>query len=315
MFMTVIGALLPVVVTLLMGVVAAWHHDFDAKEATVLNRMVMMYALPMLLFAGMVAIPRDQLTGDVRLFAVIVITMVMGFIVPFLIARFLFSRDLMTSSLQAFTIGAPSVAFIGFPVLGYLFGHLAATIPIAVSTLVLNIVQVPACLILLTIGAAQMDAKYGAEKSYLEIVFSTFKQPIVWAPILAFVIMLADFDIPPVIRQALVLLGKATGGAALFASGIILYSRRVTFSLPIAVSVVARNLVVPAAVWGLVVLLGVSRESSDEAVMAMAIPTSSLAVIFAVQFQVAEQEMASALFFSTILALPTMGLFIWLVGV
>ena len=98
--MTVIGALLPVVVTLLMGVVAAWHHDFDAKEATVLNRMVMMYALPMLLFAGMVAIPRDQLTGDVRLFAVIVITMVMGFIVPFLIARFLFSREPILRSLS-----------------------------------------------------------------------------------------------------------------------------------------------------------------------------------------------------------------------
>jgi hypothetical protein len=73
--MTVIGALLPVIVTLLIGVVAAWHHDFDAKQATVLNRMVMLYALPMLLFAGMVAIPRDQLTGDASLAAVIVIAM------------------------------------------------------------------------------------------------------------------------------------------------------------------------------------------------------------------------------------------------
>ena len=73
--MTVIGALLPVIVTLLIGVVAAWHHDFDAKQATVLNRMVMLYALPMLLFSGMVAIPRDQLTGDASLAAVIVIAM------------------------------------------------------------------------------------------------------------------------------------------------------------------------------------------------------------------------------------------------
>jgi hypothetical protein len=32
---------------------AAWHHDFGAAQASVLNRMVMLYALPMSLFAGM----------------------------------------------------------------------------------------------------------------------------------------------------------------------------------------------------------------------------------------------------------------------
>ena len=34
----------------------------------------------------------------------------------------------------------------------------------------------------------------------------------------------------------------------------------------------------------------------------------------AVQFQTAEQEMASTLFLSTVLSLPTMGVFIWLMG-
>ena len=260
MFMTVIGALLPVIVTLLMGVVAGWHHDFDAKQATVLNRMVMLYALPMLLFAGMVAIPRDQLTADASLAAVIVIAMILGFFVPLLIARFLCGRDLMTASLQALAIGAPSVAFVGFPVLGYLFGDVAATIPVAVSGLVLNVVQLPACMILLSLAAAQTNAAQGERKSALDHVLATLKQPIVWAPILAFVIMLLDLDIPAVFRESLVLLGKATGGAALFASGIILYSRRISFNLPVAVSTVARNLVMPAAVWGMLALVGLPHE-------------------------------------------------------
>jgi malonate transporter len=319
MLITVIGALLPVVVTLLMGVVAAWHHDFEAKQATVLNRMVMLYALPMLLFAGMLAIPRHQLTGDARLAAVIVIAMIMGFFVPLLIARFLCGRNLMTSALQALAIGAPSVAFVGLPVLGYLFGHLAATIPVAVSGLVLNVVQIPACMILLSIGAAQSDtarrdAANGKRKSGLDHVLSALKQPVVRAPILALVILLVDFDIPAVIRQSLVLLGKATGGAALFASGIILYSRRISFNLPVGVSTAARNLVMPAAVWAALAIMGLPPESTEEAVLAMAIPTSSVCVILAVQFQAAEQEMASTLFFSTILSLPTMGVFIRLMG-
>ena len=111
MLLTVIGALLPVIVTLLMGVVAAWHHDFDAKQATVLNRMVMLYALPMLLFAGMLAVPRHQLMGDASLAAVIMIAMIMGFFVPLLVARFLCGRDLMICILR--TAGAGDRSAVG----------------------------------------------------------------------------------------------------------------------------------------------------------------------------------------------------------
>jgi len=53
MISTIVSALLPTVVTLLLGFFAGWHHDFDAKQATVLNSMVMLYPLPLSLFAGM----------------------------------------------------------------------------------------------------------------------------------------------------------------------------------------------------------------------------------------------------------------------
>ena len=44
----------------------------------------------------------------------------------------------------------------------------------------------------------------------------------------------------------------------------------------------------------------------------MSIPTAPIAVILAVQYGSAEQEMASALFYSTVLSAITMGGFIWL---
>jgi malonate transporter len=56
-------------------------------------------------------------------------------------------------------------------------------------------------------------------------------------------------------------------------------------------------------------LLHVEKEITREAVLA--IPTASIPVILAVQYQVAEQEMA-ILFFSTIFSIVTMGGFIWL---
>jgi malonate transporter and related proteins len=56
MLKTVVSALLPIVVTLALGFFAAWYEDFKADQASVLNRMVMLYALPMSLFAGMATI-------------------------------------------------------------------------------------------------------------------------------------------------------------------------------------------------------------------------------------------------------------------
>ena len=50
MLATVLGAVLPMIVTVLLGFVAAWHHDFGPKDAPILNRMVLVYAVPLALF-------------------------------------------------------------------------------------------------------------------------------------------------------------------------------------------------------------------------------------------------------------------------
>jgi len=42
---TVIGALLPIIRTLALGFFAGWHHDSRQEQASVLNRMVLLYAL------------------------------------------------------------------------------------------------------------------------------------------------------------------------------------------------------------------------------------------------------------------------------
>ena len=62
MLNTNIDALLPIVVILLLGFFSGWHKDFDANQATLLNLMVMLYALPLLLFVGTISIPRSELS-------------------------------------------------------------------------------------------------------------------------------------------------------------------------------------------------------------------------------------------------------------
>jgi malonate transporter len=311
---TIFNALLPIVLTLMMGVLAAWHNDFDQKAAAVLNRMVMVYALPLMLFAGIAATPRDQLLSDATIIVIIGSSLLAGYVVPLLIAHYIVGRDLMTSTLQALAIGGPSVAFVGLPVLGYLFGTTEATVPIVISSLVLTMVQIPASFILLSRGAALRGDKSGAPQTILDNILSTIKQPMVWAPVLAVVMLLVGISIPQAVRQSMNMLGHATSGVALFASGVILYSQRVSLSIPTIISTLSRNVVMPALVWAIVAALGINPQIGHEAVLTVAIPTAVICVILAVQFRVAEQEMASTLFLSNCLSLPTMGAFIWLLG-
>ena len=65
----IINALLPVFITLTLNYFAAWHQDQDSTPASVLNKMVMTYTLPLSLFAGIVTTSRHQLIANLPLMA------------------------------------------------------------------------------------------------------------------------------------------------------------------------------------------------------------------------------------------------------
>src|SRR5258708_7427251 len=204
---TILGALLPMVVTFLLGFVAAWRRDFGPKEAEILNRMVLRYAVPLLLFAGMVSTPRAELSQGIPLLIALCVAIVGLYSVVLLSSRFAFRQRMRTSALAALTASAPAVPFSA--VLGYLFGGPSA-IPIAIASLVVNLTVVPVTILLLTLDTPGEDsqgkspAKDG-EHSALPPVLSgsvlaaklaeTVKEPIVWAPLLALVIVLSGASI------------------------------------------------------------------------------------------------------------------------
>ena len=227
-------------------------------------------------------------------------------------------------------------------VLGYLFGA-ASAIPIAVSALVMNIIQVPVTLVLLSIAtapaqdkplatssgaqptaaaaqAATATAPPGTRSSTGAVsgrglglgrhVLAAVKEPVVWMPVAGLVLVLAGVGIPASLVASFKLLGAATGGVALFASGIILYAQRVTVNRAVAAIVAARNIIVPGLLWAVLAAAGMPHALLREAVLTMAIPVASIVVILAVQYKQAQREMASSLFFSTVLSIVTLGVFI-----
>jgi malonate transporter len=322
---TILGALLPMVVTFLLGFVAAWRRDFGPNDASILNRMVLVYAVPLALFAGTVSTTRAELSQDMPLLIALCVAIVGLFGVVFLLSRFVFRAQVSTSALAALTASAPAVPFMGPAILGNLFGRPSA-IPIAIASLIINLTVVPVTILLLTLHTADgdsqgksppaQDGKHPASPPAPRLsvlaarLAETVKQPIVWAPVLAFVIVVSGARIPQLIVHSLSMLGHASGGVALFASGIVLASGTIKVNWYVSCLVFVKNIVQPTLALGGLRWLGFGNPIVSKAVLTTAIPTMPIVIMLAVQYRVAEAEAASAVFLSVVGSVITMGAFI-----
>jgi hypothetical protein len=138
----------------------------------------------------------------------------------------------------------------------------------------------------------------------------TVKEPIVWAPVLAFLIVLSGFRIPQLVVHSLLLLGHASGGVALFACGIVLASGKIKVNRYVLIFVVLKNIVEPALVLGGLRWIGYGNPIVSEAVLTTAIPVMPIVIMFALQYRIAQAEAASAVFLSVMISVVTIGVFI-----
>jgi malonate transporter len=317
MLNTILGALLPMVVTFLLGFIAAWHHDLGRNDASILNRMVLLYAVPLALFAGTVTTSRTALSQDIPLVIALCLAIIGLYGAVFLLSRIVLRFPTSISALYALTASAPAVPFVGPAVLGDLFGGLSA-IPIALASLVINLTVVPVTIILLALDTtgrdshrtslAAQDKQHSASPATK--LAETVKQPIVWAPVLAFTVVLSGLHIPELMVHSLSLLGNASGGVALFASGIVLATGKIKVNSHVLFLVFLKNILQPALVLGGLRWVGYGEPTVSEAVLATAIPTMPIVIMFALQYRVAQEEAASAVFLSVIGSIVTMGIFI-----
>lgn len=298
------GAILPVIITVIIGYISGKRKDFNWQQAGDINKIVMLYALPLSIFSNMVMTPRHIVMTMGPVAVAIILALILSFVIPLLVARYLFRRDLALSTLQALAIGSPAVPFIGTSVLAFLFGTVSASL-ITVSSITQNVFQLPLVMILMSVAT-------GDKSQHISFGARVVNAPVVWSPVIALIIVLADIHIPQTISMSLGLLGKASGGLALFAAGIVLYTRSIVITTATIITVIARNILVPGACYLILLKMGFSMEQIKEVVLTMAIPVGSIAIIIAMQYKTGEQEMASTMALSIIASIITMGGFIFL---
>jgi len=219
---------------------------------------------------------------------------------------------LSESVLAALTASAPAVPFMGPAILGDLFGK-ASAVTVAIAALIINLIVVPITILGLALGKTPIGTPAPSttrHSVFAEKLLETVKEPIVWAPLLAFVLVLCDVRIPSIVDHGLSLLGQATGGVALFASGIMLVAYKIEIDLTALSLAFLKNLVQPALVLVGLRSLGYGAPIVPEAVLTTAIPVMPIVIVLAAQYHVRETRASSALFLSVIGSIFTIAVFI-----
>lgn len=310
MFDLIIGALLPVTIILLLGFIAGAHGDFNKDQAGVFNKMVMLYALPLCLFCGIIALPVQELIEQKDLVLGLFIGIVLMFWIVIAVLHFVFKMQLGTSALISLAVTCPSAAFIGTPILGTLFGQISS-VSVALTSIFMNLFQVPFTIMFLLADKNKDSQQTGNSKNAaLKNLFHAVQQPVVIAPVIALILAFLRIKFPEVLLSAFDLLGKATGGIALFASGIILFSYKIKITKEVLYMVLFRNIIIPFIVWGIIVFLDFPKDMIRETILTLAIPSATMALILSIEYDRNQQLIATSLFVSTIASLATMGLFI-----
>ena len=306
---TVVNALLPVVLTLLLGYVAGWHHDADTNVAAVLNRIVLTYALPLALFTGTVANTRAQLLGDLPLAWALLIGLIVPYIAVVLIAHFALKRDWAQSAMWGLVMGSPATSFTGLPVLTAVVGS-RATVAVALAGVISNLFVIPTAIVLINLQQQTLKSKTGPSPSFLQILKQSLLQPVVLAPLFAFALVMFNVRVPGVLTHAASLMGVSSAGLSLFASGIILQAQKPKLTIPVGVLSLIRTAVIPSVVLFVLWKLGQPRAVQQQAVIALGLPAGPMQVMFAVKYHVDEQQNASLLLFSNVASLVTLAIFI-----
>jgi hypothetical protein len=229
-----------------------------------------------------------------------------------LLFRLMLRFSLSESMLAALSASAPAAPFMGPAILGELFGK-ASAISIAIASLVINLVAVPVTIFGLELGKAPIasTAPPTAHHSGIwEKLLQTLKAPMVWAPLLAFALVLGDVKIPTILGHGLSLLSHASSGVAIFASGIMLAAYKIKIDRIVSFLVVLKNVAQPGLVLGGLLWLGYGGPVVTEAVLTTAIPTMPIVIVLAVQYQVSEARASSTLFLSVVGSIVTLGVFI-----
>lgn len=301
-------ALVPIVFGIALGWIAGRLGILDADRIRVISVYIVKVALPIALFVGTFSFKPNQLENGSYL-----LTLMIALLVPWLIGLGVgfkaFRYQPAAAGILALNCAFPDMAYFGVPVVGVVLGA-GGLLPVVVGNIIVSVLVVPMTMVLLTRGAG--PAGGGLRAAFGEVK-TAVTQPLVWAPLLGAIMVMTGCTLPELATSSLELMAKTAGGTALFALGVMLSGLTFRFNREVALVLIMKNFLMPALALGMACVLGLSGDLAKGAVLVVACPCATANAMFASTYRACEESTTAAVLASTLAAIPTMALWIYVV--
>lgn len=293
-----ISDLIPIIVIMLIGYVSGKTNQFKSEQARVFNKLVLNFALPAALFISIVRADREMLVQNATLSLISLIGLVGLFMVSYFTLQWFFKRTKAEAAVCALIAGSPTIGFLGFAILDPLYGSGVETgLVIAIVAIVVNAITIPIGLFLLNAGNKTKSSDSTSSNSSL---LSVIKQPVVWAPVLAVILVLLGIKVPSEVDPTFALLAKANSSVAVFAAGLTLSAYKIELDAEVAYNTFFKLILMP----GLFLLAGwacgLDSHVLQMLVLSVALPPAFSGIIISSSYQIYTRTGTSSLAVSVI---------------
>lgn len=301
----VLSALIPVMLLIAIGYVAGLARWIRAESIKDLSNLVFMVLTPALLFRTMSTVHIEQL--DFKPVAIY-----------FVAAGILFSAMLVwhggvtrRSTVLALAATFSNTLAIGAPLVSLAYGELGlVTLFTLISVHALVLLTMATVILELAVVREEKASGALVERHMMLTVLGAVRNgifhPVPLPIIVGLLFAQTGLVLPVVVEKPLLLLGNAFGPLALLLAGVTLAKVRVGVHLRGALGLtMAKNLVFPALVAVLGLVLGLSGLPLTIMVVAASLPIGANVFMFSQRYQVAEDLVTASVAVSTGMALLT----------
>jgi malonate transporter and related proteins len=299
-----LNSLLPIFAVMALGYFAGWVRDIDNQHVGELNALVMDFALPASLFVATATTPWTTLEAQWPLLLTLAVAMLALYALSYWMQRRLFALGSIEASVQALTISFPNLAAAGLPLIAAVFDP-SRTIYVALAVASGSVLLSPLTLAILEANKSSAGGSKGSGLVF-RAVGRSLLNPVVLSPIIGIAVAFLRVPLSDAVREAFMLIGQATGGVALFLTGLILSSQPLLLDRNVISGALLKNVAQPLFVAGLVILLPMHKDTARAAILLTALPSGFFGVLFGLRYGIVSHEAGSTLIVSTILSALTL---------
>lgn len=303
---TIINSIIPVFFVIFLGWLSGRNKIVGTEYKKAFADYVMMFSFPLLLFLHSYhADPKDLL--DIRMVVTFTLSLMGIYVISYVASKFIFKYNSKESAQTAIVCAFPNMAFMGIPMLSSLIGP-KALISIAIGNIITSLFMIPVTTIILE------SDKEGQSNVAAVIKASLVKcitKPLIVAPVLGVIASLSGLELPKVIDSSFLLIGKSTSGVSLFSLGLIMASFQIKVSRKAIFNIIIKNILHPIFAGILLLIFNLKGLMAKEILLLCAMPTATISNMFALKYEVLEEESSSATILGTLISLGTLSVIIY----